>query len=55
LPVNVSDALRKYIFAGGQALNGLITRRNWEASLYLEKPIDLVKAVLSGLGIIQML
>jgi lysozyme len=55
LPVNVSEALRKYIFAGGQPLNGLITRRNWEASLYLEKPIDLVKAVLSGLGIIQML
>jgi lysozyme len=54
LPINVSEALRKYIFAGGQALNGLITRRNWEASLYLEKPIDLVKAVLSGLGIIQM-
>jgi lysozyme len=49
-----SEALRKYIFAGGQALNGLITRRNWEAGLYLEKPIDLVKAVLSGLGIIQM-
>ena len=55
IPLNVSAVLKRYVFAGGQALQGLITRRNWEANLYLEKPVDLLKAVLSGFGIMQML
>jgi len=55
IPQNVAETLNKYIFAGGQALNGLITRRRWESNLYLQKPIDLVKTVLSGIGLIQFM
>lgn len=53
IPLNAAESLRKYIFAGGQQLAGLVTRRNWEANLYTQPSVDILKAVLTGLGILQ--
>jgi lysozyme len=53
IPLNVSEVLRKYVYAGGQQLAGLVTRRSWEANLYTQPAIDILKAVLTGLGILQ--
>jgi lysozyme len=52
-PKVVAANLEKYVYAGGQKLNGLVKRRKYEAYLFSTNPTDILGAILAGIGLFQ--
>lgn len=52
-PKVVAANLEKYVYAGGQKLNGLVKRRKYEAYLFSTNPADILGALLAGIGLFQ--
>jgi len=52
-PKVVAANLERYVYAGGQKLQGLVKRRKYEAYLFSTSPTDILGAILAGVGLFQ--